>query len=132
MLEQTPASSRAPTERATASADSLGAAEARTRTTIDQAIRRYTTTRQWPALTDEQWSFVELRLNYALGVLTALTQGVAGRQPPPGLSSGAAVQWLLIDGWALGGATCMRRQMALFARWLPPSEPVASPTPDRN
>ena len=54
----------------------------------------------------------------------ALTQGMAGPQPPRELSAGAAVQWLLIEGWARGGAICMRRQMALFARWRPPSDPA--------
>lgn len=76
--------------------------EKATRKSLDEAVRKFAKTKQWPALSEEQITMLYLRLSHAVDLTIALSKN-ADLFPALKDRDSEMIQWALIEAWDYPG-----------------------------
>ena len=83
--------------------DTFKRLEKATRESLDEAVREFTKTKNWPALSDEQVTMLYLRLSYGVDLGMALSTCKTGLFPTLKKRDSEMIQWLLNEAWDYPG-----------------------------
>ena len=84
-------------------ADTFKRLEKATRESLDEAVREFTKTKNWPALSDEQVTMIYLRLSYGVDLALALSTCKTGLFPALRNHDSEMIQWALNEAWDYPG-----------------------------
>ena len=84
-------------------ADTFKRLEKATRESLDEAVREFTKTKNWPALSDKQVTILYLRLSYGVDLAMALSTCKTGLFPTLKNRDSEMIQWLLNEAWDYPG-----------------------------
>ena len=84
-------------------ADTFKRLEKATRESLDEAVREFTKTKNWPALSDKQVTMLYLRLSYGVDLAMALSTCKTGLFPALRNHDSEMIQWALNEAWDYPG-----------------------------
>ena len=84
-------------------ADTFRRLEKTTRGPLDEAVRRFAKTKNWPAFSDEQVTMLYLRLSCGVDLAMALSTCKTGLFPPLENRDSEMIQWVLNEAWDYPG-----------------------------
>ena len=84
-------------------ADTFKRLEKATRKSLDEAVREFAKTKNWPTLSDEQVTMLYLRLSYGVDLAMALSTCKTGLFPALKNRDSEMIQWALNEAWDYPG-----------------------------
>ena len=84
-------------------ADTFARLEKATRGSLDEAVRGFAKSKNWPALSDEQTVMLYFRLSYGVDLALALSSCTTGLFPTLESRDWEMIQWALNEAWDYPG-----------------------------
>jgi hypothetical protein len=84
-------------------ADTFERLEKATRGSLDEAVRGFAKTKNWPALSDERTVMLYFRLSYGVDLALALSSCTTGLFPTSESRDWEMIQWALNEAWDYPG-----------------------------